>query len=131
MAVESFLTIKSGSDVSNFSQVNGINLIVQFCSLIFLIYVSLHSIMKWRNSLIIRSLKILGIMSLSICTVRVDVSTMEHGSRRFTVSLTVRVSRVSEGSSIINLFLQLAQSSNAGIENSIPVFRYFKSLFFW
>lgn len=46
-AVESFLTVKSGSDVSNCCQDNGINLILQFCSLIFRIYVSLHSLMKW------------------------------------------------------------------------------------
>lgn len=48
-AVESFLTVKSGSDVSNFSQDNGISLILQFWSLTLLIYVSPHSLMKWRK----------------------------------------------------------------------------------
>lgn len=47
-AVESFLTIKAGPDVSSFSQGNGTN-VPCVCKIIVLIYVSLQLFTKWRK----------------------------------------------------------------------------------
>lgn len=101
-AVESFLTVQAGPDVSNLTT---------------------HTFMQWASDHLFSS-SMIFVHSAPFCvhvrvcpspsTIRVAVSMMAPGSRLSMLSRTVKLCRVSGGSSITNPFLLLAPSWKAG-----------------